>query len=88
MVTMTRSLLLVLVFFGTLVFGFGTTGCSSRPRMTQQEEQANRERQSIERPAQAIGEETSMSDRMGQVGVVLLVVGITLAGIILPILLI
>jgi hypothetical protein len=85
---MTRSFLLILMLFGTVTLGFTASGCSTRPMMTPQEQQANRERDSIERPAHAIDDETSVSDRMGQVGVVILVVGITLAGIILPILLI
>jgi hypothetical protein len=56
--------------------------------MTRQEEQANRERQSIERPARAIDEEASFTDRVGQVVVVIVIVGVTIAGILLPILLI
>jgi hypothetical protein len=81
-----RSLLLLAILLGALAFGF--SGCSSRPFMTQQEEQANRERQSIERPARGIDEETSIIERAGQVAVVLLIVGVLVAGILVPILLI
>jgi len=84
----TRSLLLALTFVGVLMCGFTVAGCSTRPMMTPQEQQAQRERESIERPARPIGDETSFSDRMGQIGVVILVVGIAIAGILVPILLI
>jgi hypothetical protein len=41
----------------------------------------------IERPARPLGEEESLSDKIGQVGVVLLVVGTVAAGIVVPLLL-
>jgi hypothetical protein len=85
--SLTRSLFLVLTLFGALTCGFTITGCSTRPAMTPQEQQANRERESIERPARPIEDESTFTDRIGQVGVVLLIVGVTLAGILVPILL-
>jgi hypothetical protein len=86
--TLTRLLVLTFVLFGTIAGSLTTTGCSTRPGMTRQEEQANRERQSIERPARAIDDEASFTDRVGQVVVVIVIVGVTIAGILLPILLI
>ncbi len=86
--SLTRSLFLVLILFGTLAGPLATTGCSTRPVMTRQEEQANRERQSIERPARSIDEESSFTDRIGQVVVVIVIVGVTIAGILVPLLLI
>jgi hypothetical protein len=41
----------------------------------------------IERPARPLGEEESLSDKIGEVGVVLLVVGTVAAGIVVPLLL-
>jgi hypothetical protein len=41
----------------------------------------------IERPARSMDEEEGLSDKMGEVGVVLLVVGSAIAGILLPLLL-
>jgi hypothetical protein len=86
--TIPRTWLIVLALLGAFACGSSISGCSTRPMMTQEEQQANRERESIERPARPIDEETSLADRIGQVGVVILVVGITLAGILVPILLI
>jgi hypothetical protein len=40
----------------------------------------------IERPAVPLGEEESLADRIGEVGVVLLVVGVTIGGIIVSLL--
>ena len=85
---MIRSLLLILAFLGTFAAGFTAVGCSTRPMMTQQEEQANRERQSIERPARGIDDEESVFEKAGKVAVILLIVGVTIAGILVPILLI
>lgn len=42
---------------------------------------------SIERPARPLGEEETLADQIGQVGVVLLVIGVTVGGILLPVLL-
>lgn len=86
--TMIRSLLLILTLLGTFAMGATTMGCSTRPFMTPQEEQANRERGTIERPAQSVSEEESMFEKAGKVAVVLLIVGVTIAGILVPILLI
>lgn len=85
--SLTRSSFLVFILLGVLTCGVTLTGCSARPAMTPQEEQANRERGGIERPARALSEEDSFSDQLGKIGVVILVVGITLAGIIVPIIL-
>jgi len=41
----------------------------------------------IERPARPLGEEESLADKIGEVGVVLLVVGSVAAGIVIPLLL-
>lgn len=84
---MTRPWLLVLAFIGALSFTSGLVGCSARPSMTQQERQAHDERQSIERPARDVNEESSLTDHLGQIGVVILVITITVAGILLPVLL-
>lgn len=85
---MVRSwLVAVALLLGAGTFATAGSACSTRPSMTPQERQAYEERQSIERPARGLEEETSLADRIGQVGVVILVVGITLAGIMLPILL-
>jgi hypothetical protein len=84
---MARPFLFAIAFLGAVGFGGPLIGCSGQPLMTQEERQANEERQSIERPARGINEETSIMNHIGQVGVVLLVVGITLAGILIPVLL-
>ncbi len=41
----------------------------------------------IERPAQPLGEEEGLADRIGQIGIVLLLVVVTVGGILVPILL-
>ena len=41
----------------------------------------------IERPAQPLSEEETLADRIGQVGVVILIVVVTVGGILVPILL-
>ena len=59
------------------------SGCAGRqPQGTSIESPA-----SIERPAQSLGEEESLADKIGQVGVVLLVVGAAIGGILVPLLL-
>jgi len=83
-----RALLLLLTLLGTFAMGATTMGCSTRPMMTPQEEQANRERGTIERPARSVSEEESMFEKAGKVAVVLLIVGVTIAGILVPLLLI
>jgi hypothetical protein len=85
---MIRSLLLILTLSGTFAMGATTMGCSARPMMTPQEEQANRERGTIERPARSVSEEEGLLTTAGKVAVVLLIVGVTIAGILVPILLI
>ncbi len=58
-------------------------GCASRrAQPTSIEEPA-----SIERPAQPLGEEETLTDRIGEVGVVLLVVAVTVGLIAIPLLL-
>jgi len=56
------------------------TGCASRDPYSSRVEQ----RSSIERPARTIEEETEWYDHIGQVGVVLLVVGLAVGGILVP----
>jgi len=59
------------------------SGCAARqPETTSIEEPVG-----IERPAEPLEEETSLSDRIGEMGVVLLVVAVTLGGILIPLLL-
>ncbi len=58
-------------------------GCASQQRQTTSVE----EPVGIERPARSLGEEETLSDRIGEVGVVLLVVGVTLGLILVPLLL-
>ena len=61
----------------------GAVGCAARqPHPASVEESAG-----IERPARPLEEEESFWDRAGEVGIVLLIVGITVGGILLPILL-
>jgi hypothetical protein len=84
---MARLWLVTLAILGAVSLEVGLAGCSTQPSMTRQERQAQQERESIERPAQPLSEESSIVDKVGQVGVVILIVGITLAGILLPILL-
>jgi hypothetical protein len=86
-VSYTRTLLAILTLW-SLASGPIAMGCSSRPMMTRQEAQANRERESIERPARPLSEEEGVLDTAGKVAVVLLIVGVTVVGILLPILLI
>ena len=62
---------------------FVGAGCASRQHQAAQVEEDS----GIERPAVPLSEEEGLSDRIGEVGVVLLVVGITIGLIIVPILL-
>ena len=57
-------------------------GCASRQRSTTPIE----EPAGIERPARSLEEEESLFDRIGEVGVVLLVVGVTIGLIVVPLL--
>jgi len=72
-----RLTVLLLALSGAL---FLTAGCASR-----QHEPAEVEEDSgIERPAVPLSEEEGLTDRIGEVGVALLVIGITVALIVLP----
>ena len=75
-----RLVVLLLALSGTAVLGGGCAARQSQP--TQVEEDT-----SIERPAVPLEEETGITDRIGEVGVVLLVVGVTIGLILIPILL-
>lgn len=58
-------------------------GCAARePQTTSIEEPVG-----IERPAEPLEEETTLSDRIGEFGIVLLVVVVTIGGILVPLLL-
>jgi len=72
LVLLTLSALLMLV-----------TGCASRQAETTSVE----EPAGIERPAEPLEEETTLSDQIGEVGIVLLVVAVTIGGILIPLLL-
>jgi hypothetical protein len=75
-----RCAVLVLALTGTLGLG---AGCASRQHETAPvEEETN-----IERPAVPLSEEEGLTDRIGQIGIVLLVVGVAIGLIIIPILL-
>jgi hypothetical protein len=58
-------------------------GCASRDRDRPPIDQPA----SIERPAKPIDEEQGLADKIGEVGVALLVVSIVIAGIVLPLIL-
>jgi len=74
-----RTLLVVtLVWVGLSVFA----GCSGGQHPTSYSSPTG-----IERPAQPVEEEEGFSDKAGEVGVVLLVVGATVAGVLVPLLL-
>jgi hypothetical protein len=75
-----RLTVLLLALAGVLFLG---GGCASRQREPAQIDDDT----SIERPAVPLSEETSLTDRIGEVGVVILVVGITLGLILIPLLL-
>ena len=75
-----RVAVLLLAFSGLL---FVNGGCAShQPQPTHVEDDSG-----IERPAVPLEEEEGLTDRIGEVGVVILVVGITLGLILIPILL-
>jgi hypothetical protein len=58
-------------------------GCASRQQQTAPIE----EPAAIERPARPLGEEESLFDRIGEAGVVILVIGVTVGLIVVPLLL-
>jgi len=74
--------LLVLLFALSGVLFLGA-GCASRQHQPAPVEDDS----GIERPAVPLGEEEGLADRIGEVGVVILVVGITIGLILIPILL-
>ncbi len=75
-----RGTVLLLTLTGTLLLG---AGCATRQHeMAPAEEETN-----IERPAVPLSEEEGVTDRIGEVGVVLLVVAVAVGLILLPILL-
>jgi hypothetical protein len=76
-----RSVVLLLALCGTLFLAAGCTARQHQPAPDEEEET------SIERPAVPLSEETSLSDRIGEVGVVLLVIGVAIGLILIPILL-
>jgi len=59
------------------------SGCASRQPYGASVE----DRTSIERPARPLDEEEGLSDKIGEIGIVLLLVGVTIGGILVPILL-
>ncbi|MCK6555537.1 hypothetical protein L6Q96_13310 [Candidatus Binatia bacterium] len=70
----------VLLLWGALMFA---PACASR----QPEPKPFRTPQSIERPAKSLTDESSTADRAGEIAVVILVVAVTVAGIVVPIIL-
>ena len=70
----------LLALSGVLFLG---AGCASRQHQPAEVE----EDAGIERPAVPLGEEEGLTDRIGEVGVVILLVGITLGLILIPLLL-
>lgn len=75
-----QMLWVIVLLWGTLLFA---PGCASR----QPEPKPFHTPQSIERPATSLEDETSPADRAGEIAVVLLVVAVTIAGIVVPIIL-
>ena len=75
-----RFAILLLAFSGVL---FLSGGCASRQHQPTYVEDDG----GIERPAEPLSEEEGLVDRIGEVGVVLLVVGVTIGLILIPILL-
>lgn len=71
---------MVVLLWGVLAFA---PGCASR----QPEPKPFRTPVSIERPAKSLEDETTTVDRAGEIAVVLLVVAVTIAGIVVPIIL-
>ena len=72
-----RLAVLLLAFSGVLFLG---AGCASRQHQPAEVE----EDAGIERPAVPLSEEEGLTDRIGEVGVALLVVGIAIALIVIP----
>jgi len=72
-----RFTVLLLAFSGVLFLG---AGCASRQHQPAEVE----EDAGIERPAVPLSEEEGLTDRIGEVGVALLVVGIAVALIVIP----
>jgi hypothetical protein len=79
----TPAIRLAILLLGLSGVLFVNGGCASR----QHEPVDVEEETSIERPAVPLSEEQGLADRIGEVGVVLLVVGITIALIVIPFLL-
>jgi len=75
-----RFAVLLLAFSGVV---FLNSGCTAR----QHEPTHVEEDSDIERPAVPLSEEEGLTDRIGEVGVVILVIGVTLGLILIPILL-
>ena len=75
-----RLVVVVVALGGGLL---ATSGCANR----QHQPAAIDDDTSIERPATPLDEETSWTDRIGEVGIVLLIVAVTVGGILIPILL-
>jgi hypothetical protein len=74
----------VAVVFVALCGGLlAASGCASQQRQAA----AIDEDASIERPAMPLDEETGLADRIGEVGVVLLIIAVTVGGILVPLLL-
>ncbi len=62
---------------------FFAAGCATHQRQPASVEEST----SIERPARPLEEEETFWDHTGEVGIVILIIGITVGGILLPILL-
>ena len=77
----TWRMAVVLVMLSGLLLG--ASGCASEQPWSGSDDTV----ESQERPARPLSEEESLSDKIGEVGVVLLVVGGVAAGIVLPLLL-
>lgn len=75
-----RAAILLLVLSGFLL---GAPGCASEQRYASDDSID----ESIERPAVPLEEEETLSDKVGEVGVVSLILGMVAAGIALPFLL-
>lgn len=74
-----RALVLV-ALWGVLCMA---AGCASHQHQAAEIDEST----SIERPARPLSEEQSLSDRIGEVGIVLLVIAVTVGGILIPLLL-
>ena len=81
-----RVFMLLWALSGVLFVSGGCASHQRQPTRVQQVDQVDDD-SSIERPAVPLGEETGLVDRIGEVGVVLLVVGIAIGLILIPILL-